>query len=79
MKQNKARSCVLSLTAPATATSTSTSAVAPGASATTTLKAVNNEADQKNVSGNSQPFSIIPPYTVVNCIIAVQGIYPSRP
>lgn len=113
----------------ATATSTSTSAVAPGASATSTLKAVNSDADQKNASGNSlanakgssmaysstapnvsmnaasiettlsglgittttstnvsigstgnsQPFSIMPPYTVVNCIIAWQGVYPSRP
>ncbi len=30
-------------------------------------------------TGNSQPFSIMPPYTVVNCIIALQGVYPSRP
>lgn len=113
----------------ATATSASTSAVAPGASATSTLKAVNSDADQKNASGNSlanakglnsaysaaapnvsmnaasiettlsglgittttstnvsigstgnsQPFSIMQPYTVVNCIIASQGIYPPRP
>lgn len=30
-------------------------------------------------TGNSQPFAIMPPYTVVNCIIAWQGIYPPRP
>lgn len=114
---------------PAIATSISTSAVAPGASATSTLKAVNSDADQKNavgnslanakglnsaystaapnvsmnaasiettlnglgiatttntnvevgIAGNSQPFSIMQPYTVVNCIIAWQGVYPSRP
>jgi len=114
---------------PATATSTSTSSVAPGATATSALKAVNSDADQKNASGNSlanakglnsadsatapnvsmnaasiettlnglnivtttstnvsigsagnsQPFSIMQPYTVVNCIIAWQGVYPSRP
>lgn len=113
----------------AAATSASTSAVAPGASATSTLKAVNSDADQKNAggnslanakglnsnysaaapnvsmnaasiettlsglnittttstnvsigsTGNSQPFSIMPPYTVVNCIIAWQGVYPTRP
>ena len=113
----------------ATATSASTSAVAPGASATSTLKAVNSDADQKNAggnslanakglnsaysaaapniimnaasiettlsglnittttstnvsigtTGNSQPFSIMPPYAVVNCIIAWQGVYPARP
>lgn len=113
----------------ATATSVSTSAVAPGASATSTLKAVNSDADQKNAggnslanakglnsaysaaapnismnaasiettlsglniatttstnvsigsTGNSQPFAIMQPYTVVNCIIAWQGIYPPRP
>lgn len=113
----------------ATATSASTSAVAPGASATSTLKAVNSDADQKNAggnslanakglnsaysaaapsismnaasiettlsglniatttstnvsigsTGNSQPFAIMQPYTVVNCIIAWQGIYPPRP
>lgn len=114
---------------PATATSTSTSTVAPGATATSALKAVNSDADQKNASGNSlanakglnsaysaaapnvamnaasiettlsginiatttnttvsvgnaggsQPFSIMQPYTVLNCIIAVQGVYPVRP
>lgn len=30
-------------------------------------------------SGGSQSFSIMQPYTVVNCIIATQGVYPSRP
>lgn len=29
-------------------------------------------------SGGSQPFSIVQPYLVVNFIIALQGIYPSR-
>jgi len=116
-------------THPATAISTSVSAVAPGATASSTLKAVNNDADQKNASGNalanakglnsayssaaptvsmnaasiettlnglgivtttnttvnigmagnSQPFSIMQPYTVVNCIIAWEGIFPQRP
>lgn len=113
----------------AIATSTSTSAVSPGAKATSTLKAVNSDADKKNASGNalanakglnsayssaapsvsmnaasiettldglgivtttntsvninptgnSQPFPILQPYTVVNCIIASEGIFPSRP
>jgi microcystin-dependent protein len=30
-------------------------------------------------AGNSQPFSIMQPYQVVNFIIATQGIYPTRP
>lgn len=114
---------------PATAVSVSTSAVAPGATATSTLKAVNGDADKKTAEGNSlanakgtgsaysssapnvtmnaasiettlnnvnvttttnttvtvdnaggsQPFSIMQPYTTVNCIIAWQGIFPSRP
>ncbi len=113
----------------ATATSASTSAVAPGSTATSTLKAVNSDADIKTAAGNSlanakglgaaysaaapnvsmssasiettlnglnivtttstnvdigmtggsQPFSIMQPYTVVNCIIAWNGVYPSRP
>ncbi len=29
-------------------------------------------------AGGNQPHSIMPPYTVVNFIIALQGIYPSR-
>ncbi|WP_242447047.1 phage tail protein [Nitrosomonas supralitoralis] len=113
----------------ATATSASTSAVAPGSTATSTLKAVNSDADIKTAAGNSlanakglntaysasapnvnmhsasiettlnglnivtttstnvdigtaggsQSFSVMQPYTVVNCIIAGDGIYPSRP
>ncbi|MBX3617353.1 phage tail protein [Nitrosomonas sp.] len=113
----------------ATAVSVSTSTVAPGATATSTLKAVNSDADKKTAEGNSlanakglnsaysaaapnvsmspasiettlngvnvntattttvtvgnaggsQPFSIMQPYTTVNCIIAWQGIFPSRP
>jgi microcystin-dependent protein len=31
------------------------------------------------IAGGSQPFSIMQPYTVVNCIIATEGVYPSRP
>lgn len=114
---------------PATATSASTSALAPGGTATSTLKAVNSDADIKTAAGNSlanakglnsaysasapnvsmssasiettldglnivtttstnvdvgvaggsQPFSVMQPYTVVNCIIAWNGVYPSRP
>lgn len=115
---------------PVDATSTSTSVVAPGASATSTLKAVNAAGDTNtpgggaiamspaltkiyssatapsvsmnqasiettlsgvNVAtttittatagptGGSQPFSIMQPYTTVNCIIAIDGIFPSRP
>ncbi len=30
-------------------------------------------------AGGSQPFSIMQPYTTVNCIIAIDGIFPSRP
>jgi microcystin-dependent protein len=30
-------------------------------------------------TGGSQPFSIMQPYTTVNCIIAWNGIFPSRP
>ncbi len=113
----------------ATANSVSNSTIAPGATATSTLKAVNSDADQKNASGNSlanakglnsnysaaapnvsmnaasiettlnglgittttnttvsiapagnsQPLSIMQPYTVVNCIIAWNGVFPSRP
>jgi microcystin-dependent protein len=113
----------------ATANSVSNSTIAPGATATSTLKAVNNDADQKNASGNalanakglnsayssaapnvsmnaasiettlnglgittttnttvniapagnSQPLSMMQPYTVVNCIIAWNGVFPSRP
>lgn len=114
---------------PATATSASTSAVNPGATVTSTLKAVNADPNASTAQGNSlangaraanvysttapsvsmnaasvetslsgvgittttstnvsvgaaggsQPFSIMQPYTVVNCIIATQGIFPSRP
>lgn len=113
----------------ASASSVSNSTVASGATARSTLKAVNIDADQKtangnalanakglnsayssappNISmndasiettlnglgivtttttsvniaptGNSQPFSIMQPYTVVNCIIAWEGVFPSRP
>lgn len=113
----------------ATATSVSTSTVAPGATATSTLKAVNSDATEKNAGGNtlanaaglgkaystsapnvsmnagsiettlnnvsiatttstnvvvagaggSQPFSIMQPYLAVNCIIALEGIFPPRP
>ncbi len=116
-------------THPATATSNSTSTVAPGATATSTLKAVNADPNASTPQGNSlangarganvysstapsvsmnaasietslsginvttttttdvtvgaaggsQPFSIMQPYTVVNCIIATEGVYPSRP
>lgn len=112
----------------ATASSTSVSIVAPDATATSTLKAVNSDADIKNAEGNSlanakglgsaysasapnvdmnsdsivttldsvnittttdttvtvnnaggsQPLSIMQPYTTVNCIIALEGIFPSR-
>ncbi len=112
----------------ATANSTSISVVAPGATATSTLKAVNSDADQKNAQGNSlanakglgqaystsapnvdmnagsivttlgdvnvttttdttvsvgatgasNQFSIMQPYTTVNCIIALEGIFPPR-
>jgi microcystin-dependent protein len=30
-------------------------------------------------TGGNQAFSIVQPYTTVRCIIAVEGIYPSRP
>jgi len=30
-------------------------------------------------SGNGQAFSVMQPYSVLNCIIATMGIYPSRP
>lgn len=116
-------------THPATATSTSASTVAPGATVTSTLKAVNADPNASTPQGNSlangarganvysstapsvsmnaasietslsginvttttttdvtigaiggsQPFSIMQPYTVVNCIIATEGVYPSRP
>jgi len=39
---------------------------------TTTTVTVSN-------AGGSQPLSIMQPYTTVNCIIAWDGIYPSRP
>ncbi len=112
----------------ASANSVSNSTVAAGATVTSTLKAVNSDADQKNANGNalsnakglnsayssaapnvsmnaasiettlnglgivtntntavnispagnSQPLSIMQPYTVVNCIIAWNGVFPSR-
>jgi len=31
------------------------------------------------VSGGSQPHNNMPPYLTLNCIIALQGIFPSRP
>ncbi|MBP6366174.1 MAG: phage tail protein [Nitrosomonas sp.] len=50
----------------------------------TTLSGVNvttttNTAVTVGDTGSSQPFSIMQPYTTVNCIIAWQGVYPSRP
>lgn len=113
----------------ATATSATNSSVTPGATVTSTLKAVNSDADQKTASGNalanakglnsayssaapnvsmntasvettlnglgittttnttvnvaptgnSQPLPLMQPYTVVNCIIAWNGVFPSRP
>lgn len=41
------------------------------ATTTTTTVTVGN-------SGNSQPFSILQPFVVVNCIIATDGVYPAR-
>jgi microcystin-dependent protein len=29
-------------------------------------------------TGGRQPFSILPPFTVINQIIAVEGLFPSR-
>lgn len=54
------------------------------ASIETTLSGLNiTTTTSTNVSigttGNSQPFSIMSPYAVVNCIIAWQGVYPTRP
>ena len=33
---------------------------------------------QTSPAGGSQPFSLIQPYQVVNFVIAVEGIFPSR-
>jgi microcystin-dependent protein len=30
-------------------------------------------------AGSSQPFSVVQPYLTMRCIIALQGIFPSRP
>jgi len=54
------------------------------ASIETTLSGVNVvTTTSTNVSignaGGSQPFSIMQPYTTVNCIIAWNGVFPSRP
>lgn len=54
------------------------------ASIETTLSGVNvatttTTAVTVGPTGGSQPFSIMQPYTTVNCIIAVDGIFPSRP
>lgn len=46
-----------------------------GVNVTTTT----NTAVTVGNAGGSQPFSIMQPYTTVNCIIAWQGVYPSRP
>lgn len=37
-----------------------------------------NVAGQTAITGGSQPFSIMQPYLVVNYIIALQGVFPSR-
>lgn len=39
---------------------------------------VNMDASAIANNGGSQPHNNIQPYTVLNCIIALQGIYPSR-
>ena len=54
------------------------------ASIETTLSGVNVNTTTTTTAtvgnaGGSQPFSIMQPYTTVNCIIAWQGVFPSRP
>ena len=54
------------------------------ASIETSLSGVNVTTTTNTVvtvgnTGGSQPFSVMQPYTTVNCIIATEGIFPSRP
>ncbi len=45
---------------------------------TNTTMAANSVSVNVGLAGGSQPFSILQPYTCVNFIIALEGIFPSR-
>lgn len=49
-----------------------------GAYQTATNTTMNANAVTGGIAGGSQPFSILQPYTCVNFIIALEGIFPSR-
>lgn len=56
---------------------------APATKARTTLYAdptpgATQAATTTSASGGNQPMPTLPPYTTVNCFIALQGIFPSR-
>ncbi|MGL4232055.1 MAG: phage tail protein [Casimicrobium sp.] len=73
---------------PAATTSTANAAAPSGAvfasSATAPYRtggvtAVALDANTVSIAGGSQPHSNMQPYTVLNCCIALSGIFPSRP
>lgn len=66
------------------ANSISPTGKAPATKARTTLYADPTPgntmaATQSSVAGGSQPFNNMQPFVTVNCFIAVEGIFPSRP
>lgn len=57
---------------------------APATKARTTLYAdptpgTNMASSTTSATGAGQPLSVMPPFTTVNCYIATEGIFPSRP
>lgn len=65
------------------ATSISPAGKAPATKARTTLYAdptpgTTMAPTTTSASGGNQPMPTLPPYTTVNCFIALQGIFPSR-
>ncbi len=66
------------------ATSISPTGKAPATKARTTLYADPTPGNtmapsQSSVAGGGQPFNNMQPYVTMNCFIATEGIYPSRP
>lgn len=65
------------------ASSISPAGKAPASKARTTLYAdptpgTTLAATTTSATGGSQPMPTLPPYTTVNCFIAIEGIFPSR-
>jgi microcystin-dependent protein len=53
--------------------------VSLGVGGTTTPTLTDSAAGVVSPTGGTQPHSIMPPFLAVRCIIATQGIFPSRP